>query len=222
MNRVAPLFFCVLLAGCATTNWRHPSIDNPADEARQLKIDDGYCQRVVAGSAPMPNVYIPPSISGQTFSGSINTYNPSSGYTQSTFTGYTAPSAGASFTSGFSQGLAMGAAIKAAEQRRAIHTSCMLALGWADSEEEAKRLRTERHAKDARERAAVEAAIEATPELAEWRAHDPVRWEQAIAADSYVRSRPESAYMTIRQRFSIVVDMVHHMNTDATTKPKPR
>jgi hypothetical protein len=211
-----------LLTGCVTTNWRHPGIDDPAAESRQRQIDDGYCQRVVAGSAPMPTLYIPPTVGSQTFSGSVNAYNPGTGYTQSTFTGTATPSPAASFTGGFAQGLAMGAAIKASNQRRAIHTSCMLSLGWADGEDEANRLRAARTAYESNSLAAVRAAIDATPELVYWRDHDPERWAAALSADEYARKRPENANLTYLQRFRIVVEMVKLKYPEKHQKTPPR
>lgn len=128
---------CILifLVGCApTTQWHNPNFTEDQADAleRQRTIDEGYCTMVVQGAVPMPEVraYVPQQQS-YTIYGSSMTHG-----SQGLHTGYyqanVAPSAGTSFSSGFAQGAALGAVIRARRAQEAVMKSCMYQLGWTD------------------------------------------------------------------------------------------
>lgn len=100
--------------------------------AQQRTIDEGYCTQVAHGSAPMPDVRVySPAQHSYNISGTISSYG-SGGFQSSSYTGYVTPSAGASFTTGFAQGAALGASIRARRAQDKIMKGCMLKLGWTD------------------------------------------------------------------------------------------
>lgn len=124
------------LAGCGST-WHHTTITHKADAARQLVIDDGYCTQVAAGTAPMPDVALPPPPTTTNITMTGSTYNTTTGQrTYGTYTGQatTTPAGGfaGGLASGMAQGVALGALIRARQDQERIHKSCMFAKGWSD------------------------------------------------------------------------------------------
>lgn len=125
------------LAGCANTHWYNPnySAEEAALMAQQRTIDEGYCTQVAHGSAPMPDVRVySPAQHSYNISGTISSYG-SGGFQSSSYTGYVTPSASASFTTGFAQGAALGASIRARRAQDKIMKGCMFQLGWSDKPE---------------------------------------------------------------------------------------
>lgn len=129
-------FFLVTgtLAGCSTT-WHNASISDPSILARQLAIDEGYCTRVAAGAAPMPEIRLDTS-SQQSYAvaGTTTTLGPNGPQT-SFHSGTITPTNnfGSGFSSGLSQGAALGATIRARRERDAVIKGCMFNLGWTDT-----------------------------------------------------------------------------------------
>lgn len=122
------------ITGCASPQWHNPnySADQAAIMAKQRAIDEGYCTQVAHGSAPMPDVRVySPTQDSYSVSGTISSYG-SGGLQTSNYTGYVTPSAGNSFSTGFAQGAALGAAIRARRAQDKIMRGCMLQLGWSD------------------------------------------------------------------------------------------
>ncbi|WP_127811877.1 hypothetical protein [Bordetella bronchiseptica] len=122
------------LVGCGTT-WHNANISDPSILARQLAIDEGYCTRVAAGAAPMPETRLDTS-SQQSYavSGKTTTLGPNGPQT-SFHSGTITPTNnfGSGFSSGLSQGAALGAAIRARRERDAVIKGCMFNLGWSDT-----------------------------------------------------------------------------------------
>lgn len=122
------------LTGCASTHWHNPnySTDQAAIMAKQQAIDEGYCTQVAHGSVPMPDVRVySPTQDSYSVSGTISSYG-SGGLQTSNYTGYVTPSARTSFSTGFAQGAAVGAVIRARRAQDKIMRACMLQLGWSD------------------------------------------------------------------------------------------
>ena len=121
------------LTGCAT-NWYNPNFAASDVKAmqKQKAIDEGYCTQVAQGSAPMPEArtYVPMQQS-YSINGTVTSWG-QGGPTTSTYSGYVTPSPAASFSSGFAQCAALGAAIRARRAQDAIMKGCMAKLGWSD------------------------------------------------------------------------------------------
>lgn len=121
------------ISGCAT-NWQHSSITDTALADRQFKFDDGYCLRVAVGAQPMLPIAVNTAGMSSSFSGQMSIYDTSTGSRSfGTYGGTVTPSPGASFTSGFSNGMAIGAAIQARRIQDQIHDECMLRMGWNEA-----------------------------------------------------------------------------------------
>lgn len=123
-----------MLAGCGTT-WHNANISDPSALARQLAIDEGYCTRVAAGAAPMPEIRLDTSSQqSYTVSGSTTTLGPNGPQT-SFHSGAITPTNnfGSGFSSGLAQGAALGSTIRAKRERDAIMKGCMLDLGWTNT-----------------------------------------------------------------------------------------
>lgn len=122
------------LSGCATT-WDSDRF--PSDEAKQaqLKVDTGYCRSVSYGAVPMPPVrdYVPQQQS-YNIRGTATGYNSQSGYNNYSYTATATPmpNAGASLASGFAQGVAIGASLRASRDREEVFNACMTQLGWSE------------------------------------------------------------------------------------------
>lgn len=125
------------LTGCAT-HWYNPNISSYEAHERQKTIDTSQCTLYAHGAAPMPEVraYQDPNQSYD-FNASVSTYG-SNGYGRSHISGrvHQTPNPAASFSSGFSNGAAMGQAIAARKARKLAFTGCMYQLGWTDSKPE--------------------------------------------------------------------------------------
>jgi hypothetical protein len=59
----------------------------------------------------------------------------------------------------------------------------------------------------------LESAIEAVPELADWRENDKDKWKLAIAIDDELRNKPEYENMLLVERFQVVVNKVKSMSS---------
>lgn len=124
----------MLLAGCANTQWYNRNYASGDTElmANQKAIDEGYCMQVAHGAAPMPDVRVyAPTKQSYSISGTFTSYG-QDGVQTTNYSGYVTPSPGASFSSGFAQGVALGAAIRARRAQDAIMKGCMMKLGWTD------------------------------------------------------------------------------------------
>lgn len=216
--RLVALGAAVILVGCATPKtYINPFITDQVAQSRQLAIDGGYCTRAAAGSVPIPQVRA--YSSGQqnyTVTGTASTYNPSSGYSTSTYSGTarSTPSAGAAFAGGFADGLNMGAAIGARLERDKVYHGCMVALGWATSQEEAEHMRRERVSERQQDAQLLQETIDSVPELASWQANDTRRWDLAVEVDNELRARPDWGKVSPRLRFLEVVRRVNQMMAD--------
>ncbi len=120
------------LSGCAV-KYYNPNMPNESDRNRQFAIDDGYCTQVADGSVPMPEVrYYQPQQTYYTMNATTTSYNSRTGYTTYNTTGsvnsYQSPAN--SFTNGFANGMNIGAAIAASENRKKVYHGCMISLGW--------------------------------------------------------------------------------------------
>ena len=123
------------LAGCSTT-WYNPHFNSDDARNRQLVIDEGYCNRVAAGSVPMPEIRAyTPSQQSYMVTGNSNTFG-GNGIQSHYFSGTVTPmnnGFASGFSSGMSQGAALGALIQAQREREKIIRGCMINLGWTDS-----------------------------------------------------------------------------------------
>lgn len=216
----------VVLSGCARSRvYYNPYIDDATFLNRQFTVDDGYCTSAAAGSVPIPQVRIyaaePQSYS---FSGQATTYNPYSGYSTTDYSGtaYAYPNAGASFATGFANGMNMGAAMAARRDRDRVYHGCMVALGWTANKNEVAYLRSEYAEKgrqaEERENQIVQDAIESIPELAEWQASDPAKWDLAVSIDKQFRGMPRYADAPLRDRFLDVVKEVKAQSKTTSRK----
>lgn len=127
-------FIIGLLAGCANTHWynHNYSANDAALMARQKAIDEGYCTQVAHGVAPMPEARVySPAQQSYNINGTITSYGPG-GFRTSNYSGSVTPSPAASFSSGFAQGAAIGASIRARRAQDTIMKGCMMKLGWTD------------------------------------------------------------------------------------------
>lgn len=141
---VAPLGAALLLAACASPQWRHPSIADEirAKDAATLAL--AQCEAYAQGLAPMPSGprYMPVPASGSYYtSGTVSTYGNTS-YVNA----YTRSGGGFSqeFAKGYNGGTALGqAAAEIASRRKQaeIAAACMRQQGWVDARsEEGKKL----------------------------------------------------------------------------------
>lgn len=123
---------CFALSGCATT-WYNSNFPTEESKQAQLKIDSGYCEAASYGSVPMPSVrvYLPDQQSYNVY-GTASGYNSQSGFTNYSYSGTVAPSRSSSFSTGFSQGMALGEIMKADAARKKVLNACMMELGWSD------------------------------------------------------------------------------------------
>lgn len=121
-----------LLSGCATTYY-NPHITDAGALQRQRIIDEGYCTQVASGSVPMPEVrHYQSGVQNYQITGNARTYG-SNGYsTNSYYTGSVTayPNSGDAFAAGMANGMNMGAAIRAGQERRQVMQGCMYSLGW--------------------------------------------------------------------------------------------
>ncbi|WP_095597459.1 tetratricopeptide repeat protein [Pseudomonas sp. PIC25] len=121
-----------LLSGCATSYY-NPNITDAGALERQRIIDEGYCTQVAAGSVPMPEVrHYQSGIQNYQITGNTRTYG-SDGYSANSYysgnvTAY--PSSGDAFSAGMANGMNMGAAIRAGQERKQVMQGCMYSLGW--------------------------------------------------------------------------------------------
>lgn len=140
MTRIAVLLTGVaLLSGCATApSYHNPNIVDPIAAKRQFDIDDGYCTGVSSGSVPMPMVrtYVPGQ-QAYTINGTGSMFTPGVGTSSY---GYQArvtpvPNPGAAFATGMANGMNMGIAMRAAQDRQRVYHGCMVSLGWSNDPE---------------------------------------------------------------------------------------
>lgn len=130
----ALLVASLALTACASTKWQHTLMTDPAQSARQLVIDDGYCLRVALGSAPMPQVVTTAGAGTTSVTMSGTTINPMTGQTSyGTYSGQARTTPAGGFAAGMADGMNMGNAINAAVAQERIHKACMFAKGWSDS-----------------------------------------------------------------------------------------
>jgi len=129
----------VSLGGCATS-WHNPNFRDVDAEKKQFAIDDAYCRSVAYGAVPMPNIRIyNPQQNSYQINATANTYNyATSQFSTSNVMGTIRPVPANDFYSGlahgFSNGIAIGTALKAKEDRDAVQYGCMLRLGWVEGE----------------------------------------------------------------------------------------
>lgn len=127
-----PVIASFLLSGCATTYY-NPHITDAGALQRQRIIDEGYCTRVASGSVAMPEVrHYQSGAQNYQITGNARTYG-SNGYaTNSYYTGSVTayPNAGDAFAAGMANGMSMGAAIRAGQERKQVMNGCMYSLGW--------------------------------------------------------------------------------------------
>lgn len=127
-----PVIASFLLSGCATTYY-NPHMTDAGALQRQRIIDEGYCTRVASGSVPMPQVrHYQSGLQNYQITGNARTYG-SNGYsTNSYYTGSVTayPNAGDAFATGMANGMNMGAAIRAGQERKQVMQGCMYSLGW--------------------------------------------------------------------------------------------
>lgn len=130
---IGSLALALSLGACATTQWRHPGYrSNPALHEQRLAIDNGYCQQVVQGTAPMPQIAEAPATpTGYYVNGSSTTYG-SRGISNSSYSATVTPTVNPvqSFAGGAAQGTAIRAMWDAKRAREDIHKGCMAHLGW--------------------------------------------------------------------------------------------
>lgn len=122
----------LLLSGCSVTYY-NPHITDVAALERQRIIDEGYCTRVATGSVPMPEVrHYQSGVQNYQISGSVRTYGvdgySANSYYSGSVTAY--PSSGDAFSAGMANGMNMGAALRAGQERKQVMQGCMYSLGW--------------------------------------------------------------------------------------------
>ncbi|MBB5393028.1 MULTISPECIES: hypothetical protein [unclassified Herbaspirillum] len=135
MRILGTLMFAVLmLSGCGTT-WYNSRLPDPIARERQLGVDKAYCVQVAAGIAPIPalRTYSQESQS-YTVQGQFSVQG-SNGPQTGTYRAQVAPipNPGAAFENGVSNGVAIGAALRAKRQQDEILKHCMYRLGWTDT-----------------------------------------------------------------------------------------
>lgn len=127
------LALALSLGACATNQWRHPGYSgNPALHEQRLAIDNGYCQQVVQGTAPMPQMAVAPAVpAGYYVNGNSTTYG-SRGISNGNYSATVTPTVNPvqSFAQGAAQGAAIRAVLDARRAREDIHKGCMAHLGW--------------------------------------------------------------------------------------------
>jgi len=122
----------LLLSGCAATYY-NPHITDAAALDRQRIIDEGYCTQVASGAVAMPEVrHYQSGVQNYQITGSARTYG-SDGYSANSYysgsvTAY--PSSGDAFSAGVANGMNMGAALRAGQDRKQVMQGCMYSLGW--------------------------------------------------------------------------------------------
>lgn len=121
----------IALGGCATKQYFHTSLTDPAEIERRKVVDDAHCTRVALGSVDVPEVDYQPSPSYRS-SGTISGYNSDGSYSSYTYSGTTRQSAANSFSQGFANGMNIGAAIAARNAQEKIYHGCMVSKGWSD------------------------------------------------------------------------------------------
>ncbi|MCC2596561.1 hypothetical protein LKR43_09420 [Pusillimonas sp. MFBS29] len=114
------------LSGCATT-WHSDRFPTEESKQAQLSKDTTYCRAVSYGAAPMPSMPVAPQ--SYNVQGNITGYGSARGAEYS-YMGTATPTP--SFSSGLSQGMALGAAIRAKREREEIFKTCMIGHGWSD------------------------------------------------------------------------------------------
>ena len=140
LKLVVLLAIAALVGGCATRQYFHTEISDPEKADRQRAIDHAYCSKAAVGSVPIPEPQArraePESYRA---SGTINSYNPSTGYTNHSYSGTVTrrQSAGESFSQGYASGSELGSAIAAIKIQRDIYHGCMIAKGWSEDRETA-------------------------------------------------------------------------------------
>lgn len=240
MIRIPTLVALLVLSGCATGRvYYNPYIDDPVFLNRQFTIDDGYCTSAAVGAVPIPQIRIytaaPQSYS---FSGQMTTYNPATGYSTTEYRGTVqpTPSAGDAFATGFANGMNMGAAIAARNNRDRVYHACMVALGWTDKQGEVAYLRS---AFEARRQALTtttntttatapslssldsidletQGAIDSIPELRSWqRAEDRAKWDLAVTIDKKFVLMPRYANVSVEER---LIDVVKEAKAQTRTR----
>lgn len=127
----AIILLALCLPGCAAT-WYHPDYTSQTSASRHFAIDNGRCQQVAAGAAPMP---IPSTSNGSRrayTSGEIyDSRGRSAGRYSSTTQSYTTQNA----ASGFASGLNIGNSLAASGARNDIYRGCMTQMGWTTDKE---------------------------------------------------------------------------------------
>ena len=135
VRKIITAALCLAFSGCATT-WYSDKFPTEESKQAQLKVDTGYCRSVSYGAVPMPPIRVySPQQQSYTIQGSGTGYSNLSGRTNYSFTGTATPvpNAGASFVSGFAQGAAIGAALRASAHQEEVFNACMTQLGWSDT-----------------------------------------------------------------------------------------
>jgi hypothetical protein len=134
-------FAFIVLTGCATirpSTWYNNKIADTELRERQKAVDDAHCSLVAEGSVPMPEFRVYTSAQQQQIyqiNTNVVTTGPHGTYTSRVYGTVTAGPA-PSFAQGFSDGYAVGSAIKerlrAKELRTKTYVSCMYKLGWTE------------------------------------------------------------------------------------------
>lgn len=168
------------MSACST-QYYNPNITDSAALERQRIIDEGYCTRVASGAVPMPQVrHYQTGVQSYQIAGSSQTYS-SNGYSaNSYYTGSVSatPNAGEAFSAGVANGLNMGAAIQAGQERKQVMQGCMYSLGWT----------TDSHAATAMTQSATSAKSQGEEFFAK-------ALEAAKAGDPQMQTRVATAYL---------------------------
>lgn len=135
MKIFLPVVSSFFLAACSTSaTFYNPNISDPVALERQRIIDEGYCTQAAAGAVPLPQVrYYQSGIQSYQINGNIQSLNTNGNYTSSNYTGNVTSYTNSSdaFSAGFANGINMGAAIRAKNDRDAVFQGCMYSLGWS-------------------------------------------------------------------------------------------
>lgn len=126
MRTLVAAIFGLILSGCATT-WHSDRFPTEELKKAQLEKDTGYCRAVSYGTVPMPPA--PQPQQSYNVQGTATGYGVARGADYS-FSGTVSPQA--NFSSGFAQGMALGAMIRAKREREEVFNACMINLGWSN------------------------------------------------------------------------------------------